>query len=82
MLGQYFSVVREFDAHEADFERRLALLRTLRELDDAWRPGLERAIASYPDTARIPARNIALMQRLGIARLKQLTRRKKGTDQD
>ena len=35
---------------------------------------LERGIASYPDTAEIPLRNMALMQRLGIARLKQLVR--------
>jgi len=33
---------------------------------------LERSIASYPDTAQIPLRNIALMKRIGIARLKQL----------
>jgi hypothetical protein len=35
---------------------------------------LERSIASYPDTARIPLRNVALMQRLGSARLEQLLR--------
>jgi hypothetical protein len=35
---------------------------------------LERSIAGYPDTARIPLRNVALMKRLGIARLKQLLR--------
>ena len=35
---------------------------------------LERSIAGYPDTARIPLRNIALMKRLGIDRLKQLLR--------
>jgi len=33
---------------------------------------LECSIASYPDTDQIPLRNIALMKRLGIARLKQL----------
>jgi hypothetical protein len=33
---------------------------------------LERSIASYPDTAQIPLRNIALMKRLGVARLEQL----------
>ncbi|MCP4768933.1 MAG: DUF1415 domain-containing protein [Gammaproteobacteria bacterium] len=33
---------------------------------------LERSIASYPGTEQIPLRNIALMKRLGIARLKQL----------
>ena len=35
---------------------------------------LERSIASYPDTSQIPLRNMALMKRLGIARLKQLLR--------
>jgi hypothetical protein len=35
---------------------------------------LERSIASYPDTEQIPLRNIALMKRLGVARLKQLLR--------
>jgi hypothetical protein len=35
---------------------------------------LERGIAGYPDTAQIPERNIALMKRMGIARLKQLWR--------
>jgi hypothetical protein len=44
------------------------LLHLLRE------QSLERSIASYPDTERIPLRNIELMKRLGIARLKQLLR--------
>jgi hypothetical protein len=35
---------------------------------------LERSIASYPDTEQIPRRNIALMKRLGIAKLQQLLR--------
>ncbi|MCG6888961.1 MAG: DUF1415 domain-containing protein [Gammaproteobacteria bacterium] len=35
---------------------------------------LERSIANYPDTDRIPLRNMARMKRLGIARLKQLLR--------
>jgi hypothetical protein len=33
---------------------------------------LERGIADYPGTEQIPLRNIALMKRLGVARLKQL----------
>ena len=35
---------------------------------------LERSIASYPDAEQIPLRNIALMKRLGVARLEQLLR--------
>jgi len=42
------------------------LLHLLRE------ESLERSIASYPGTEQIPLRNIELMKRLGIARLKQL----------
>ena len=42
------------------------LLHLLRE------QSLDRSIASYPDTAQIPLRNIALMKHLGVARLKQL----------
>ena len=44
------------------------LLHLLRE------ESLERSIASYPDTEQIPLRNIELMKRLGIAKLKQLLR--------
>jgi hypothetical protein len=42
------------------------LLHLLRE------QSLEQSIASYLDTEQIPLRNIELMKRLGIARLKQL----------
>ncbi|MDC1286690.1 DUF1415 domain-containing protein [Gammaproteobacteria bacterium] len=42
------------------------LLHLLRE------QSIERNIASYPDTEQIPLRNIELMKRLGITRLKQL----------
>ena len=43
-LEQYFKVVRDFDAHEATFEERIRLLRTFRELDEAWRAPLGEAI--------------------------------------
>jgi hypothetical protein len=45
-LGQYFSIVREFDAVHADFAKRVALLRAFAELDESWRPALERAVAA------------------------------------
>jgi len=44
VLDQYFSLVRVFDAHGADFEARIELLRALRELADPWRAALDRAI--------------------------------------
>ena len=57
-------------AHVENYTNRspYPLLHLLRE------QSLERSIASYPDTEQIPQRNIELMKRLGIARLKQLLR--------
>ncbi|MCZ6617019.1 MAG: GTPase/DUF3482 domain-containing protein [Gammaproteobacteria bacterium] len=43
-LDQYFSLVRVFDAVHADFAKRVALLRGFGELDESWRPGIERAV--------------------------------------
>ncbi len=45
-LGQYFSIVRVFDAMHADFSRRIDLLRAFAELDEAWKPGLQQAVAT------------------------------------
>lgn len=45
-LDQYFSIVRVFDALHADFEKRISLLRAFAELDEAWRPRLERAVSA------------------------------------
>lgn len=42
-LGQYFSIVREFNAHQASFKQRTALLSTFAELEEAWRIPLKRA---------------------------------------
>jgi hypothetical protein len=44
-LGQFFSVVRIFDAWAAPFERQVSLLRAFGELQDQWRPALQRAVA-------------------------------------
>jgi len=43
-LGQYFSVVRPFDAHRSGFAERIALLRAFRELDGDARPSIDEAI--------------------------------------
>ena len=43
-LGQYFSIVRVFDAVRADFSKRLALLKAFAELDEDWRPSIDRAV--------------------------------------
>lgn len=45
-LGQYFSIVRVFDAVRADFGKRLALLQAFAELDEHWRGPIDRAVAA------------------------------------
>jgi hypothetical protein len=44
-LGQYFSVVRRFDALTADFQKRIELLRAFGQLNQAWRSALEQAVS-------------------------------------
>jgi hypothetical protein len=43
-LGQFFSIVREFDANRASFDDRLRLLESFRELDEESRTSLNEAI--------------------------------------
>ncbi|NQU44303.1 GTPase/DUF3482 domain-containing protein [bacterium] len=43
-LDQYFSLVRPFNAHAADFQIRLQLLYGFRELREEWRPFVDEAI--------------------------------------
>ncbi|MFW6093888.1 MAG: GTPase/DUF3482 domain-containing protein [Pseudomonadota bacterium] len=45
-LGQYFSIVRVFDAVRADFSKRTALLKAFAELNESWREPIERAVAA------------------------------------
>jgi GTPase Era involved in 16S rRNA processing len=45
-LGQYFSVVRVFDAVTADFSKRVELLRAFGQLEEDWRQPLDRAVNS------------------------------------
>ncbi len=48
-LQQYFSVVRDFDAHRATFDQRVGLLRAFRELDAGLAPALDRAVRALVD---------------------------------
>lgn len=43
-LGQYFRIVREFNALTAEFTKRLELLKGFGELNEAWRAPLTRAV--------------------------------------
>jgi hypothetical protein len=45
VLAQFFHVVREFNAHRATFLDRIELLRAFREVREAWRAPMDRAIA-------------------------------------
>lgn len=45
VLGQYFQVVRSFNAMSAEFEKRIDLLSTFALLDERWRSSLALAIA-------------------------------------
>ncbi|MCE5231010.1 DUF3482 domain-containing protein [bacterium] len=59
VLDQYFSLVRVFNAHRADFEQRVRLLKTLRELSDEWRPAIEHAIEALREGRRHDRRESA-----------------------
>lgn len=54
-LGQYFSIVRDFDAVHADFETRLGVLRALSELEQDSAGNLARTIEAM-QTARVRRR--------------------------
>ena len=64
-LGQYFGVVRQFDALTADFDKRIKLLRDFGQLEDAWRQPLQEAVnhlrADRADRRRRAAGTVAAM---------------------
>lgn len=64
-LGQYFRIVRVFNAVTAEFEKRLELLRAFGQLVEDWRQPLDEAVAALEqDRARrqqASAREIAEM---------------------
>ncbi len=67
MLEQYFHMVRDFDAQEVHFEDRLNLLRAMREMNEAWRGSIDRAIDAlerdWAQRRRDSAREIARLIR-------------------
>lgn len=44
ILEQFFNLVREFNAHDARFADRLELLSGFREIREAWRPTIDKAL--------------------------------------
>jgi len=75
-LGQYFNVVRVFDAVTADFQKRVELLRAFGQLQEEWRQPLERAAGNLEAdrrrrreaAARAVARTIGEMLSLRVER--------------
>ncbi|MCB9871190.1 MAG: DUF3482 domain-containing protein [Planctomycetes bacterium] len=59
ILEQFFNLVREFDAHAARFADRLELLRGFREIRDAWRSTMERAITAMESEWQVRRRKAA-----------------------
>jgi hypothetical protein len=82
-LGQYFKVVRVFDAVMAEFDKRIELLRAFGQLREEWRESLERAVASLQHDRerqrRLAARAIAggLSSMLGLQVEEKLSSRDK-----
>jgi hypothetical protein len=82
-LGQYFKVVRVFDAVMAEFDKRIELLRAFGQLREEWRESLERAVASLQHDRerqrRLAARAIAggLGSMLGLQLEEKLSSRDK-----
>ena len=75
-LGQYFNVVRVFDAVTADFQKRVELLRAFGQLQEEWRQPLERAAGNLEAdrrrrreaAAQAVARTLAEMLALRVER--------------
>ncbi|MEM1208856.1 MAG: GTPase/DUF3482 domain-containing protein [Planctomycetota bacterium] len=66
-LGQYFKVVRVFDAMTAEFDKRLDLLRAFGQLDEAWRAPMDAAVdALVAEDERRRQRSVELIADLVI----------------
>ena len=46
---RHFNVIREFNAHQARFQERIALLETLKAIQQSWEPAINRAIAAFKE---------------------------------
>lgn len=46
---RHFNVIREFNAHKARFPERLALLETLKAIQQSWEPQLQRATDAFEE---------------------------------
>jgi len=78
-LGQYFRIVRVFDALTADFDKRVQLLLAFGQLREAWRDPLQRAVRLLEEEQgrrrKLAARLIAesISQMISLTRRRRLT---------
>ncbi len=85
-LGQYFRIVRVFDAMTADFDKRIQLLLAFGQIREEWREPLEKAVrileAEQAQRRKLSARIIA--ETIGAMMTHSCQRRLVGgeTDQD
>ncbi|MEM6459446.1 MAG: DUF3482 domain-containing protein [Planctomycetota bacterium] len=82
-LGQYFKIVRVFDAVDAAFAKRLELLRAFGQLDEAWRGPLDEAVAELEaDRGRRRREAAAELASLVVGSLTLSVTRKLGPSED
>ncbi len=46
-LGQYFNVVKVFNAMQVDFEKQLSVLKSFSHIREDWKPAIEALVAAY-----------------------------------
>ena len=81
-LGQYFKVVRVFDAVMAEFDKRIELLRAFGQLREEWRQSLERAVGALQHDRERQRRRAARAIAGGLGRMLALQVEEKLTAAD
>lgn len=81
-LDQFFHMIRRFDAHAADYPRRLQLLRSLREVDERAAAALDRAIHALQENRRNQRRAAARIIAETLSEMLRLTREKKLSEEE
>ncbi|MDH3718740.1 MAG: GTPase/DUF3482 domain-containing protein, partial [Planctomycetota bacterium] len=83
MLDQFFNMVRPFNAHQADFQQRLRLLKMLREMSEATREPLERAIQSLVEDRQANLREAAeVIAEMQVQMITRVEEKRLATDAD
>jgi len=82
-LGQYFKVVRVFNAMDAEFDKRVDLLRAFGQLEESWRGPMDDAVAALEaEDKRRRRRSVELIADLVIEAMTHRESLKLGQDED